>query len=110
MNISYIEKVNKNKLHITLEGSEEFIIDQKEWERVVHETSDWIASDVLSELYELFFLPKAKNKALNLLKSRDYTRKELIRKLKTAGFPENFHNRIPKSAPSLCAKALPRRD
>ena len=87
MNISYIKKTGKNKLQITLEDSEEFIVSEREWQRIMPEGSDWIEDEILSELYENYFLPKAKYKALNLLKSRDHTREELIRKLKMAGFP-----------------------
>ena len=88
MNISYIEKINKGKLCITLEDSDSFLVSEKEWERINGDCKDWIEDERLEELYEEIFLPKAKFKALNLLKSRDHTRAELIRKLKMAGYPE----------------------
>ena len=88
MRISYIEKISKNKLQITLEDSETFIISERDWQRFMPEEDTWIHDDVLSELFEDYMLPKAKYKALNLLKSRDHTRIELIRKLKNAGYPD----------------------
>ena len=88
MRISYIEKISKNKLQITLEDSETFIISERDWQRFMPEEGVWIDDDVLSELFEDYMLPKAKYKALNLLKSRDHTRTELIRKLKNAGYPD----------------------
>ena len=88
MRISYIEKISKNKLQITLEDSETFIISERDWQRFMPEQDTWIHDDVLSELFEDYMLPKAKYKALNLLKSRDHTRIELIRKLKNAGYPD----------------------
>ena len=91
MNISYIEKINKGKLCITLEDSDSFLVSEKEWERINGDCKDWIEDERLEELYEEIFLPKAKFKALNLLKSRDHTRAELIRKLKMAGYPEINH-------------------
>ena len=88
MRISYIEKIRKNKLQITLEDSETFIISERDWQRFMPEQDTWIHDDVLSELFEDYMLPRAKYKALNLLKSRDHTRIELIRKLKNAGYPD----------------------
>lgn len=89
MQISYIEKKGKSKVQITLQNSECFIMNEKEWKTFDLKPGDDIEEAFIIKLYEEYFLPKAKLKALNLLKSRDHSEKELYQKLRTAGFPDS---------------------
>lgn len=88
MKISYIEKVTRHKVRISLDNDENFIIEEKQWNAFGLTIGDWIEDDFIDRLYNEYFLPQAKRKALLLLKSRDQSEKELIQKLKQSGYPD----------------------
>lgn len=89
MQISYVEKKGKNKVQITLQDSECFLMNEKEWKSFDINAGDDVEEQFFIKLYHEYFLPKAKLKALNLLKSRDHSEKELYQKLKISGFPDS---------------------
>lgn len=88
MQISYIEKIAGHKVRIFLDNDEKFIIDEKQWNAFELTIGDRIEEDFMDQLYNEYFLPQAKRKALLLLKSRDQSEKELIQKLKQSGYPD----------------------
>ena len=90
MQISYIEKTGKYKLRITLDNDETFIISEKEWRRYGKEVGDELSEADHNRLFNEYFLPKAKLRALNLLKMRDRSRKEIIQRLKNDGCPDEI--------------------
>lgn len=94
MQISYIERISKNKVRVSLDQDEEFIINEKQWKSFGLDIGDLIDDDFINRLYMEYFLPQAKRKALMLLKSRDHSEKELIQKLKSSGYP----NKVIKQA------------
>ena len=49
-----------------------------------------MADALLEKLYREYLMPKARLRALNLLKVRDRTHKELIQRLKQDGYPEEI--------------------
>lgn len=87
MEISYIEKSGKNKVRITLADGDKFIISERDWRSFGVDAGDEIADDILNKLYTEYLLPKAKFRALNLLKMRDRSRQELNQRLKQDGYP-----------------------
>lgn len=87
MRITYTEKVGKTKIKVCLEDGDEFILFEREWNKFKWLEGDDISDDAIAELYDAYLLPKAKLKALNLLKVRDRSYKELIQKLKIEGYP-----------------------
>lgn len=92
MYISYIEKINKTKTQVTLENSDCFIINEKDRMLYELEAGKDISDTIINQLYEEYFLPKSKLKALNLLKACDRSKKELYQRLKRDGFPEPVIN------------------
>ncbi|MDD3221482.1 MAG: regulatory protein RecX [Clostridia bacterium] len=88
MQISYIEKSGKNKVRITLADGDKFIISERDWRSFGVDAGDEIEDDILNKLYTEYLLPKAKFRALNLLKMRDRSRQELRQRLKQDGYPE----------------------
>ena len=86
--ISYIERTGRYKIRVTLADRDSFILSDKEWKRYDRSVGDELSEEELTELYKESFLPKAKLRALNLLKVRDRSRSELIQRLKTDGYPE----------------------
>ncbi|WP_405322120.1 regulatory protein RecX [Frisingicoccus sp.] len=88
MLVSYIEKIGKTKIRVSLEDGDSFILPEREWNRWEISVGQDMSEDTRNQLYRDNLLPKAKMKALNLLKTRDHTYKELIQKLKKDGYPE----------------------
>lgn len=89
MNISYVEKIPKKKVRVTLEDYESFVISEKDWNTFGYDIGDDLSEEFLSRLYHDYFLSKCRFKALSLLKSRDHSEKELIQKLKMSGYPDS---------------------
>ncbi len=89
MYISYIERLSQKKLSITLDDGETIILSEKEFSQL-KEDDHFIDDHKLEVFYKDYLLPKAKLKALNLLKVRDHSKKELVQKLMRAGFPQSI--------------------
>ena len=90
MYISYIERLNNKKICLTFDNDESLIISEKDLSYLKQDGEDFIDDQKLSDYYDNFLLPKAKLKALNLLKVRDHSKKELIQKLMRAGFSQTI--------------------
>ena len=90
MLISYIEKLGRNKVNVTLADGESFMISEKDWNSFGEEAGRDIADEILEKIYREYMLPKAKLRVLNLLKVRDRSHRELIQRLKMDGFPEKI--------------------
>ena len=74
MYILYIEKISRNKVRISLDNDEHFIIDEKQWNSFGIKTGDFIDEEFINKLYNEYFLVQAKRKALMLLKMRDHSK------------------------------------
>lgn len=88
MIITSIVPITKSRYRITLEDGSEFVLykgEIRKWQlREGDELSDQVRQDIMEEI-----LPKrAKLRSMNLLKTRDYTKKQLTDKLRQGGYPE----------------------
>lgn len=90
MFISYTEKSGKSKIKITLANGDHFVISEKDWLSFGVKAGEDMSDALLEKLYREYLLPKARLRALNLLKVRDRTHKELIQRLKQDGYPEEI--------------------
>ena len=88
MLISYIEKNGRNKVKVTLADGSWFGISARDWRAFGSEAGEEIEDRILKKLYQEYMLPKAKLRALNLLKVRDRSHKELFQRLKMDGYPD----------------------
>ncbi len=88
MHIIYIENISRNKVRISLDNDDHFIIDEKLWNSFGFKTGDFVEEEFINKLYDEYFLIQAKRKALTLLKMRDHSKKELSDKLKMKGYPQ----------------------
>lgn len=90
MTVTRIEEVTKSRVRIYIEEEEAFVLYKGEL-RTFHIRE---GEDVAQESYDTIMgelLPKrAKLRAMNLLKSREYTVKQLYDKLKAGGYPEEI--------------------
>lgn len=90
MFIAYIQKKGRNKVKVTMDDGESFIISEKDWKVFGGEAGEEMEDVLIEKLYREYLLPKAKYQALNLLKVRDRSRKELSIRLKTYGYPSSI--------------------
>lgn len=88
MFISFTEKDGRSRIKVTLEDGDRFTISEKDWLSFGVKAGEDMADALLEKLYREYFLPKARLRALNLLKVRDRSHKELIQRLKQDGYPE----------------------
>ena len=88
MFISYTEKDGRSRIKVTLEDGDHFTISEKDWLSFGVKAGEDMEDALLEKLYREYFLPKARLRALNLLKVRDRSHKELIQRLKQDGYPE----------------------
>lgn len=88
MYISYVEKIQKKKVRVTLEDYESFVMAEKDWNALGYDIGDDLSEEFLTKLYHDYFLSKCRLKALSLLKTRDHSEKELMQKLKKSGYPD----------------------
>lgn len=90
MFIAYIQKKGRNKVKVTMDDGESFIISEKDWKVFGGEAGEEIEDALIEKLYREYLLPKAKYQALTLLKVRDRSRKELSMRLKAYGYPSSI--------------------
>ena len=88
MLISYVEKYSKSKQKITLADGDSFILPERDWKSLGVEAGEDMDDALLEKFYREYLLPKAKLRALNLLKMRDRSHKELVSRLKQDGYPQ----------------------
>ncbi len=90
MIITEIESVTKSRYKVKLDDGMEFVVYRGELQRYSMKQGE----ELSKEAYECLFyevLPKrAKLRSMNLLKSKDYTRKQLQDKLRQGGYPEEI--------------------
>lgn len=90
MIITRIEVSNKNKVNIYFDGEYSFFLSSKEVQQLNLVEGDELVSDFYEALLEKIILPKAKQKALAILKFMNRTESELRNKLSDAGFPQSI--------------------
>ena len=87
MQVTYTEKTGKTKIRVELDNGDSFVMNERDWNRLDLNTGESVDESRLYEFYRDYFLPKAKQKALNLLRMRDRSRLELEQKLRYDGYP-----------------------
>ena len=87
MLITRLEKVSKSKVRVYIDGDYGFFLHQKDMERYQLMEDEEIQMSLYEEIIEDIVLPRAKQKALSLLKVMDHTEAELRRKLSRNEYP-----------------------
>lgn len=94
MLITYVEKTGRHKVRVTMADEESFIISEKDWEGFGGKAGEDMDDALLLKFYQEYMLPKAKLRALNLLKVRDRSRQELNKRLKMDGYPASVIHKV----------------
>ena len=89
MRITYVEKTGRKKVRVTMDDGESFVVSERDWESFGGKAGEDLEDELILKLYREYMLPRAKFRALNLLKVRDRSRQELAQRLKMDGYPES---------------------
>lgn len=87
MIITELVPEGKQKINVSLDGEYAFFLYRKEVRRLELREGEEISEKLLADIKELILLPRAKNKALSLLKYGNRTKKEMQQRLIKAGYP-----------------------
>ena len=77
MLVSYIEKIGKTKIRVSLEDGDSFILPEREWNRWEISVGQDMSEDTRNQLYRDNLLPKAKMKANGSLWATTPTKKTI---------------------------------
>ncbi len=87
MTVTQLKLDGKYKVQVDLDGEYAFFLYQKELRRFCFKEGDELSDQLVEDIYQLILLPRAKDKALSLLKYGNRTTKELSQRLEQAGYP-----------------------
>ncbi len=88
MRVTRIEECSKARVRIFLEEEFSFVLYKGELRSCRIAEGEELEEEILREIMTQLLPKRAKLRAMNLLKSRDYTAKQLRDKLKAGGYPE----------------------
>lgn len=88
MRVTRIEECSKARVRIYLEEEFAFVLYKGELRSCRIAEGEELEEEILREIMTQLLPKRAKLRAMNLLKSRDYTAKQLHDKLKAGGYPE----------------------
>ena len=87
MMITEVAAVTKSRYRVVLDGETAFILYKGELHRFHIEQGEELEEDARQSIFHEILPKRAKLRCMNLLKARDYTRKQLEDKLKQGGYP-----------------------
>ena len=90
MMITEVAAVTKSRYRVVLDGEIAFILYKGELHRFHIKQGEELEEDVRQSIFHEILPKRAKLRCMNLLKTRDYTRKQLEDKLKQGGYPADI--------------------
>nr|WP_296441638.1 regulatory protein RecX [uncultured Acetatifactor sp.] len=90
MRVTQMTEISKSRVRVTTDDESVFVLYKSELRRFHIRQDEEIEEDALCAIMEELLPKRAKLRAMNLLKNRDYTRKQLHDKLKEGGYPEHI--------------------
>lgn len=88
MIITSITPITKSRYRITLEDGSEFVLYKGEIRKWQLREGDELSGQAKQDIMEEILPKRARLRSMNLLKTRDYTKKQLTDKLCQGGYPE----------------------
>lgn len=90
MTVTKISEISKSRMQVMIDDEFAFVLYKGEL-RIYHlKEGEEISEDAYKEIMETVLPKRAKLRAMNLLKSRAYTEKQLEDKLNQGGYPEEI--------------------
>lgn len=90
MRVTQITEVSKSRARISTDEEQTYVLYKSELRRFHIRQGEEIEETVLCAIREEILPKRARLRAMNLLKNRDYTVKQLHDKLKEGGYPEEI--------------------
>ena len=90
MMITEVAAVTKSRYRVVLDGETAFILYKGELHRFHIKQGEELEEDAKQSIFHEILPKRAKLRCMNLIKSRDYTRKQLEDKLKQGGYPADI--------------------
>ena len=90
MRVTQITEVSKARVRVSTDEESDFTLYKSELRRFRIRQGEEIEEDALGAIMEELLPKRAKLRAMNLLKNRDYTVKQLQEKLREGGYPEKI--------------------
>lgn len=90
MKITAIEELSKARSRVWIDGEFAFVLYKGELRLYRIREGEEISEETLKTIRQEVLPKRAKLRAMNLLKSREYTTKQLYDKLKQGGYPEDI--------------------
>lgn len=87
MMITEIAAITKSRFRVVLDGEITFVLYKGELHRFHIKQGEELTEDAYQSIFKEILPKRAKLRSMNLLKSRNYTRKQLEDKLKQGGYP-----------------------
>ena len=88
MTVTKITEISKSRIKIMIDEEFAFVLYKGELHLYQLKEGEEIPEEVYSEIMEDVLPKRAKLRAMNLLKARAYTEKQLTDKLREGGYPE----------------------
>ena len=90
MMITEVVAVTKSRYRVVLDGETAFILYKGELHRFHIKQGEELEEDARQSIFHEILPKRAKLRCMNLLKARDYTKKQLEDKLKQGGYPADI--------------------
>ena len=90
MMITEVAAVTKSRYRVVLDGETAFILYKGELHRFHIKQGEELEEDARQSIFHEILPKRAKLRCMNLLKARDYTKKQLEDKLKQGGYPTDI--------------------
>lgn len=90
MIVTEILAITKSRYKVVLEGNIQFVLYKGELNRYHIKQGEEVSDEAYQSIFHEILPKRAKLRCMNLLKSRDYTRKQLEDKLKQGGYPPDI--------------------
>lgn len=90
MQVTGLRKITNNRIEVTLDNEFTFVLYKGELHLYKIKENESISDDIYNEIVNVVLPKRAKLRAMNLLKVRPYTYKELWDKLKSGGYPDSI--------------------
>lgn len=92
MIVTEILAITKSRYKVVLEGNIQFVLYKGELNRYHIRQGEEVSDEAFQSIFNEILPKRAKLRCMNLLKSRDYTKKQLEDKLKQGGYPPDIIN------------------
>ncbi len=90
MTVKEITAITKSRYRVVLEDDHAFVLYKGELRRYDIKQGEELSEDAYTSIVTTVLPKRARLRCLNLLKTKDYTRKQLENKLKQGGYPQDI--------------------